>query len=147
MRQLTEAEARIRDPLHPAVMRYVIRALALYNGGAAIMFGGDLLLPWRTFDVSPAYEVMATRAPEPVWGAIYLSLGVVQVFAHKLPFSWAWRFPVMVGWFYVAFMYAVGDIRSVNSFGFFWDGVFAGVLFALDGARAHRDRARRPRGV
>lgn len=147
MRQLTEAEARIRDPLHPGVMKYVIRALALYNGGAAFIFGGDLLLPWRTFDVSPAYDVMAQRAPEPVWGVAYLTLGLAQIFAHKLPIPWAWRFAVMVFWFYVAFMYAVGDIRSVNSFGFAWDGVFAGVLFALEGARARREQERRLRGA
>lgn len=146
MRKLSEAERRINDPLHPSVLKYVARVIGLYNGGAALLFGFDLVLPMSTFEHSRAYSVMAEIYPEVVWGSIFLGLGFMQVCAHHFRGSWLLRVPITLAWFYVAFLYLVGDYRAVSAVMFLWHGVWAGALFALEGARAYRRATERNGG-
>lgn len=82
MRALSEAEFRLRDPLHPVVIKHAIRLLALQNGVTAVLLGINLLMPWDTFSVSTAYKVMAEHGSEEAWRAANLILGTIQVFAH-----------------------------------------------------------------
>lgn len=126
------------DAFDPRIMKYVLRIMGLQNGITALIFGTVLLQKWDTFAVSPSYSVMAARASEATWGGIFIVIGIVQVFAHLLPFSWFWRIPPMILWLFVAFQFLVGDYRSTGWPNYMWDGIWAGVLFALDGAYSYR---------
>ena len=61
--------------------RLRIRAIEAFSATLAIYWGVLLLLPAKTFSMSPSYRIMAALAEEETWGAIYLSMGVVQWFS------------------------------------------------------------------
>lgn len=46
----------------------------------AILYGGWLLLPIDTFNVSPTFSIMKGIAPEYVWGVVIFGVGVIQFF-------------------------------------------------------------------
>lgn len=127
------------DIMHPVVMHYVTRLMALQNGVSAVLLGTLLAMPWDTFGASTAYRILASKGSEEQWAFLFISLGILQLCAHKLPFTWLLRVPMMLCWLYLAFVFALGDYRLPGWPNYLWDGIFAGALFVLEGARAMRD--------
>lgn len=131
--------SRLRDdPLNPVVQKYVRRALALYNGLAAITVGAVFVAPWQTYAVSPVYDIVETQISETWLGVGFLVAGVVQVLAHTLPLPWLWRTLIAFAWLYVALMLLLGDYRSLNGLRFLLDAALAMTVAVLEAARALR---------
>lgn len=57
------------------------RGAEVLSAVTAWSWGILLLLPARTFDLSPSYEIMAALLPEPCWGGIALAVGALQSLA------------------------------------------------------------------
>lgn len=112
-------------------MRLARLFVSLYAGLTAVVFGGTLLRPVDTFDVGTAWNAMAARAPEPVWGAAILVCGLLVCVAPALRFHWLLHLPVFAVWLYVALMFALGDHRSTGAPTAAIHALFAGALFMI----------------
>ena len=61
------------------------QTLETIMGAQSVLWSMWLLLPYRTFESSTVYTVMASVANEEVWGSYFLLLGAIQLFAmHRL---------------------------------------------------------------
>lgn len=119
-----------------------ITLLAIYNGGAGAIFGLSLLSPWSTFSLSTSYDAMVTLSPEWVWGLAFLTIGLLQVLAHRLPYTVVWRFLMVAAFLYVAIMFAVGDYRSANWPNYAWNATWASGIFLVEAGEKWRSRKR-----
>lgn len=88
----------------------------LQTGLLAVAFGAWLLHPdWDTFDASPSFRGMAALAPEWIWGAAMLAMGLVQItgLAFDLMPLRKWGALVAVAaWTFLAVLFGISNIED-----------------------------------
>lgn len=89
---------------------------ALFLGGYMAVWGFWLLLPWSVFGGARAYDAMAALAPEPVWGAMFLTIGLLKIVGVLLSdLYWTfrlWRWTTLLGlagYLFLATMFWMGN--------------------------------------
>ena len=100
-RHLAHAGLRLGVVLtHGAPLAYEV-----YAAGAALIWG--LVLVWPpadTFASASSYRLLATLAPEPVWGGVLLGLGAGQGAAILADTAIGRRAGALLGWCWWAFV-------------------------------------------
>lgn len=89
---------------------------ALFLGAYMAVWGGWLLLPGDVFAGARAYNALAALAPEPLWGAVFLTIGTLKVVGVLLSdLYWTfrlWRWMTLVGlggYLFLATMFWLGN--------------------------------------
>jgi hypothetical protein len=108
---------RLRDRLFYLLWEADFEPMEALLALRTVAWGFWLLLPWETFQMAPVtYGAFGTLAPEPVWGAVALLVGLFQV-AASLADSGRLRAPASVAaamlWHLIAAMYFVSNTQTV----------------------------------
>ncbi len=74
-----------RQRLRHLLLEIDVEGMELVSIIASISWGAWVINPaWDTFGSSPTFRIIASLAPEPVWGALVLWLGVSQLISLLL---------------------------------------------------------------
>lgn len=90
--------------------------LAGISGAGAFFWGLWILMPHDTFPTSISYNVMASLAPEWVWGLVVMVVGAAQIATTLSTRGWKLRasanFATFVTWVFIATMFIVSNWLS-----------------------------------
>ena len=122
-----------REKIAVSLLRPLNPSLILVLGGYTILWGLWILNPWWTvFSTAALYHIMATLAPEYVWGGIAVISGMLIIrgaikpsYENLLTGSWIG----FMHWLIIAIMYFVGDWMNTGGITALTFAIYSGIVW------------------